>query len=111
MDNKEAVQRRGKGQGAGGGNNGKPKEGAHPGGREEQREGLRPRGQTNLLPLVRDEVGVGRSPRKGEKAETVAPRPAMGQERRDTPLLGTTRGDTLAPFWSPRHCYLRARTA
>uniref|UniRef100_A0A452RAZ3 Voltage-gated inwardly rectifying potassium channel KCNH2 n=1 Tax=Ursus americanus TaxID=9643 RepID=A0A452RAZ3_URSAM len=56
MDNKEAVQRRGKGQGAGGGNNGKPKEGAHPGGREEQREGLRPRGQTNLLPLVRDEV-------------------------------------------------------
>lgn len=49
MDNKEAVQRRGKDQGAGGGNNGKLKEGAHPGGREEQREGLCPRGQTNLL--------------------------------------------------------------
>lgn len=70
------MQRRSKGQGAGGGSNGKLKEGAHPGGREEQREELRPRGQTNLLPLVRDEEGAGRSPWKGEKAETVAPPPA-----------------------------------
>lgn len=34
-----------------------------------------------------------------------------GKSAGTPPLLGTTWGDTLTPFWLPRHCYLQARTA
>lgn len=80
IDNKEALQRRAR-AGAGGKNNGTLKKGAHPRVREERREGLHLREQTNLLPLVREEVSTGRSPWKGEKAETVDPPPSSNGAR------------------------------